>query len=149
MVGPNIVRIAVTTHRRLRTIWYIQHIVGTLVNSLWQCATNFIFQYLNMTHATGKTSAKNKCFWIKMLRNIPKRVRKVLIRFNELGVHVSHRAVFIPQKYGSRARILLFDVFPNLRGYMAKKRRKKKVSQNKKKNFIRTTTSCALLSVSY
>ena len=48
-----------------------------------------------------------------MLRNTPKCVRKVLIiRFNELGVNVSHRAVFIPQKFGSRARIFYFTFFP-------------------------------------
>ena len=83
-----------------------------------------------------------------MLGNTSKRVRKVLIRFNELIVHDSDRVVFIPQKYGSRAGILSFHVFPNLRGQYGKnEKNKNEKKKGKKKNFIRTTTLCALLSV--
>ena len=102
-----------------------------------------------MTHATGKTSAKNKCFWIKMLRNIPKRVRKVLIRFNELGVHVSHRAAFITQEYGYGARILLFYVFSQPTRKIWQKRRKTNVLEKqglekKKKIASSERPRCAL-----
>ena len=88
-------------------------------------------------------SDKNKYFWKKMLRNTPKCVRKVLIiRFNELGVNVSHRAVFIPQKFGSRARIFYFTFFPLWQKRKKENGEKKGREKTKKKTSERPR--CAL-----
>ena len=76
-----------------------------------------------------KTSDKNKYFWVNLLRNTPKREWKVLTRFYELCVHVSHRAVLIPQKWDSRLRILSFCFWSSQMQKLWQK--KKKMSRNK------------------